>query len=92
MTVAPKPLDLAVWYIPFPPRKALRINVRNLGEAVAVLGTLEAVTAYETVHGIRKEVPSQAGVVRWEPDGDGGWEWTDVGDHELDDVAAQLAA
>jgi hypothetical protein len=81
----PKPNDLLVWYIPCPPRQSYRQPVANLGEALAVLDFIRTVQA---------GVPTQAGVVRWEPDGDGdgGYEWCDVDDHELAEIAAFLAA
>lgn len=87
----PKPNDLRVWYTTDPPRKALHINATNLREALRILGVIEAVTAYETVNGIRREVTEQSGVRRYEPDGAGGHEWSDVDDHELIEVADILA-
>jgi hypothetical protein len=79
---APKCGDLRVWYIVEPPRKAIRINVRNMAEALAVLATVEAVTAYETVHQIRREAEFKAGVHRYELTPNGGI-WEDVEEWEL---------
>jgi hypothetical protein len=79
----PRPNDLLVWYIPCPPRRSYRQPVANLGEALTVLDFIRFVQA---------GIPTQAGVVRWEPDGEGGYEWADVDDHELETVAAFLAA
>ncbi|MFF4026947.1 hypothetical protein ACFYY5_29265 [Nocardia elegans] len=80
----PKLHDLRVWYTADPPRKAVHIHVPDMAYALTVLATLEAVTAYETVHQIRREVEVQAGVQRYEVNGDGGWDWYDVETWELD--------
>lgn len=75
------PGDLRVWYVPDPPGTPWRTPVKNLGEAVLVLDTLARIGTHH----------SQSGVIRWEPDGDGGHTWCDVDDHELTEVAAALA-
>lgn len=82
---APKPGDLRVWYVPSPPTHSYTQPVQHLGEALAVLDHIRLVQA---------GVPTQMGVVRWEPDGenDGEYEWTNVEDHELAEVRAALAA
>jgi hypothetical protein len=84
---APKTHDLYVWYTAEPPRKAVRIHVRNMAEALTVLAAIEATTAYETVNGIRREVAHHMGVRRFEA---GVWE--DVADWELDAVQDVLDA
>lgn len=82
--------DVRVWFASAPPRQALHIYVRNIAEALAVMATLEASTAYETVHGIRREVEFQSGISRYEPDGLGYHAWFDVADWELDAVQRVL--
>ncbi|MGW5519072.1 hypothetical protein [Nocardia africana] len=79
----PKLHDLRVWYTADPPRKAVHIHVPDMAYALTVLATFEAVTAYETVQGIRREVEFQAGVQRYELTPDGGM-WEDVDSWELD--------
>lgn len=88
---SPKLHDLRVWYIAEPPRKAIHIYVPDMAYALTVLATLEAVTAYETVHGIRWEVPFEAGVQRYELTPDSGI-WEDVAPWELDATQSVLDA
>ncbi|MFE7744425.1 hypothetical protein [Nocardia sp. NPDC057455] len=78
----PNPGDLRVWYVPCPPRCSYTQSVANLAEALAVLDFVRLVQA---------GVPTQMGVVRWQPDEDGDYEWCDVEDDELADVAAVIA-
>ncbi len=89
---APKRHDLRVWYVANPPRRAVHVYVRNMAEALAVLATIEAVTGYETVHGLRQEVETESGVQRFEPYVDSGYYWVDVDDWELDAVQEILDA
>jgi hypothetical protein len=84
----PKLNDLRVWYTPDPPKLATHIHVRNLAEALTALVTIEAITAYESVWGIRREVQFECGVQRFEP-GEG---WVDVEDWELAAVQEVLDA
>ncbi len=73
-------------------RSPLRIHVRNLAEALAILGAVEAVAAYETVRGIRRDATILSDVMRFEPDGHGSGLWYPVEDWELDDVQRVLDA
>ncbi|WP_157119788.1 hypothetical protein [Nocardia xishanensis] len=80
---APKPGDLVVWYVPMPPVRSYTQPVQHLVEAIAVLDHIRLVQTGR---------PTQIGVSRWEPDGDGEFEWTEVEAHELDEVKVALAA
>ncbi|WP_280465986.1 hypothetical protein [Nocardia brasiliensis] len=79
---ATKPGELRVWFIQDPPGIAWRTPVANLGEANLVLDALDRIGTHH----------SQAGVLRYEPDDTGRYRWFDVDQHELDEVAAALAA
>lgn len=78
--------DLKVWYVPQVPMPAFEAAVPDLATAKAVSDALSAFSLFEYENRVKPDYADAGGVARYEPDGDGGFDWFDVDDYELEEA------
>jgi hypothetical protein len=88
--------DLKVWYIPQLPMSAYEVDiVRHSGEsdsaylqrAAETLNAIIGLSIFEFENRIKPDYSDATGIMRWEVDGDGGFDWFEVDESEYEDVA-----
>lgn len=77
--------DLEVWYIPQVPMKAFKYPVPSIAVGKTVLDALEMFSLFEYENRIKPDYADAGGIIRYEEDGDGGFDWFDVEDEEAED-------
>lgn len=81
--------DLKVFYAPQVPMKAFEVKAIDLPDAVRVLSIITNFSIFEYENKIKPDYSDYGGVVRYEADGEGGFEWCDVDQDELDEFEDQ---
>ena len=81
--------DIQIWYIPQLPGKAYTVNVpsRDLGEAQRILDAIIGLSIFEFENKVKPDYSDAAGITRWETDGDGGFNWFEVDEEEIEEAA-----
>lgn len=76
--------DLKVFYIPQMPMKAFEVKVTSIAEGGRILDVIEQFSAFEFENRVKPDYCDMGGLVRYETDGEDGFDWYDVEDHEVD--------
>lgn len=82
--VAPKQGDLQVWWIPQVPMPAFHVKVPDVATGVLLLDALAAYDMFQLEHNVKPDFCNAGGLQRYEQDGEGGFDWFDVDDEELE--------
>lgn len=78
----PKEGDLAVWWIPQIPGTAFRVHVDSIKEGRELEIVLAEYDLFQYAQRVKPDYSNAGGVIRWEPDGEGGFDWYDVDEEE----------
>lgn len=76
--------DLVVWHIPQLPGKPFRVPVASVAEGRKLCDVLADYDAFQFAENIKPDYCNVNGIQRWEDDGDGGHDWFDVEEDEVD--------
>lgn len=92
MAAQTKPVegDIQIWYIPQIPGKPYTVNVlsRDLGEAYRILDAIIGLSIFEFENKVKPDYADAAGICRWESDGDGGFNWYEVDEEEIEEATS----
>lgn len=86
--VAPTVGDLQVWWIPQVPMPAFHVRVPDLKTAALLVEVLGDYDAFQLEHNVKPDYCNAGGVQRYEDDGEGGFDWFDVDDEEIEEAVA----
>lgn len=78
--------DLRVWYIPQVPMKAFFVPVPDLLTGALVLEALQQFSLFEYENRVKPDYSDAGGIVRWETDGEGGFDWYEVDEDEREEI------
>ena len=84
--------DLRVYYIPQIPMRGFEYDVPDLKSAVMVLDALSRFSLFEFENRVKPDYSDAGGVQRYEDDGEGGHDWFDVDDDELQNLDCDCCA
>jgi len=79
----PQEGDLSVWWIPQVPMPSFMVSVESIHEAKKLLDVLAAYDQFQLDHNVKPDYCNVGGLSRWEPDGEGGFDWYDVDEEEM---------
>jgi hypothetical protein len=82
--------DIRVWYIPQVPMSAYEVDVpsRKLSEAVRIQDAIIGLSIFEYKNRVKPDYADAAGIVRYESDGEGGFEWYELDEEEIAELIA----
>lgn len=87
MSTQPNEDDIRVWYIPQIPMEPYVVHVPNgsLGEAVRIREAIIGLSIFEFEHNVKPDYSDAAGIERYEIDGEGGFDWYEIDESELEE-------
>lgn len=79
--------DIRVWYIPQLPMEPYIVPVpsRDLAEAIRIQDAIVGLSIFEFEHNVKPDYSDATGIERYETNGDGGFDWYDVEEFELEE-------
>lgn len=80
--------SIRVWYIPQVPMEAFEVDVPDLVTANLVLDALEKFSYFEYTHRVKPDYADSGGVHRYEKDLDGGLDWFEVDEYEIEEAVS----
>ncbi len=94
--------DLKVWYIPQVPMPAFEVEIlksdpaystltdtHRLRLAAKILDTLTEFSDFEYHQKVKPDFSDVGGIMRWESDAEGGFDWFEVDDYEIEVMLEQ---
>jgi len=83
--------DLQVWYVPQLPMPAFKVSAPDLPTAVLLLDTLGRFSLFEYENRVKPDYADMGGISRWESDGEGGFEWCDLDNYDIEEALSERA-
>ena len=80
--------SIRVWYIPQVPMEAFEVDVPDLATAQLVLNTLGKFSYFEYTRRVKPDYADFGGIHRYEKDLDGGLDWFEVDDNEIEEAVS----
>lgn len=78
--------DLSVWWIPQIPGEAFRVPVSSIEEGRRICDLLAEYDSFQYEQNVKSDYCNEGGIIRWESDGGGSYDWFDAQDENGDDA------
>lgn len=76
--------DLSVWWIPQVPMKAFRVAIETVREGEKILEVLADYDKFQFDNNVKPDYCNAGGINRWESDGEGGFDWFDLHEEDME--------